>query len=224
MKFNPNISALFGGLNKNSFNPINLNDYALIKSGSYKKLLKAAYANDKKTDTEKDSVVNKKNSVDKTGLSVMKKEADALKTASEALSKDELWSKLDTEAGKADIVSAVKNFAREYNDSLEQASKISSKEISQTVRFMGSMTNVMSKVLDKAGITVGTDGKLSVNEKTLSDNVKTAQSLFQGAGSYGAQIKSYAADISKNAVSNSNLYDASGAATNLLPGSFETWT
>ena len=47
MRFNFDVTSLFGGLNSNNsnnlFGGINLSDYSLIKRGGYKKLMKSYY-------------------------------------------------------------------------------------------------------------------------------------------------------------------------------------
>ena len=51
---NFNISPLFGGNNQNNiFSSFNYSDYSLIKSGSYKKMMKAYYNDQKPSNTEK---------------------------------------------------------------------------------------------------------------------------------------------------------------------------
>ena len=171
MRFNYDITSLFSGLNTNNNSPFgsfNLSDYSLIKKGSYKKLMKSYY--DEQSSVSKymannTSTINKGLSIDKTGLAQMKKESDGLKSAVDAFNKDDLWKQTDGNFDMDKIAGAVKNFANEYNDVIGQASKVSSKEVSQSIGYMSSMTNTMSKALAKVGVTVGIDGKLSVDEK-----------------------------------------------------------
>lgn len=231
--FNFNILSLFDGFgSNNSLGSINFSDYASIKNGSYGKLMKSYYTEQKKTarteKTEKDttSKINKKKeaAVDKTGLTQMKKEADGLKTAAEALNKEELWKQTDGKYDMDKIVSAVKTFANEYNDTLNQASKVNSKDIAQDVRYMNSMTNTMSKALSKIGVTVGTDGKLSVNEDELKKaNVTSIKSLFAGSVSYGSQISDRASEIARDTVMNSSVYGSNGALSSSLSNMFNKW-
>ena len=109
----------------------------------------------------------------------MKKESDGLKSAVEAFNKDDLWKQTNGEYDMEKITGAVKSFVNEYNDVINQSSKVNSKEISQTMRYMSSMTNTMSKALSKIGVEVGVDGKLSINEDTLKKaNVTSIKSMF----------------------------------------------
>ena len=227
-RFNFDISSLFGGFNSNStFGSFNFSDYASIKNGSYRKLMKSYYAEQKAPAKEKTPSVNNKSkeqTADKTGLTQMKKEADGLKSAADALNNDDLWKQTDGKYDIDKITSAVKTFVNEYNDTLTQASKVNSKEIAQDVRYMNSMTNTMSKALSKIGVTVGTDGKLSVNEDELKKaNVTSIKSLFTGAVSYGSQTADRASEISRDAVMNSSIYGINGTSSSSMSNMFNKW-
>ena len=227
--FNLNISSLFNNLGSgNTFGSINFGDYASIKNGSYGKLVKSYYAEQKKSpEGDKTSAakpVKKEESVDKTGLNQMKKEADGLKLAAEDLNKDDLWKQTDGEYDMDKIVAAVKSFANEYNDTVSQASKVNSKDVAQDVNYMKSMTNTMSKALSKIGVIVGADGKINVNEDELKKaNVSNIKSLFSGSVSYGSQIASRAREISRDTVMNSSIYGSDGALSNSLNNMFNKW-
>lgn len=230
--FNFNISSLFSGFNSNStFGSFNFGDYASIKNGSYGKLLKSYYTEQKKdtasakkttsTTTEK---TKQEKTVDSTGLTQMKKEADGLKTAAEALNKEDLWKQNNGEYDMDKITSAVKSFAKEYNDVIGQASKINTKDISQSIHYMSSMTNTMSKVLSKVGVTVGTDGKLSVDEDAMKKaNVSSLKSLFSGTASYGSQMADRAGEISRETIMNSSVYSNKGTLSSSLNNMFNKW-
>lgn len=227
--FNFNISSLFSNLGSgNALGSFNFSDYASIKNGSYGKLVKSYYAEQKKTPgndkTTTTKPTKKEETVDKTGLTQMKKEADGLKSAAEALNKEDLWKQTDGKYDMDKIVGAVKTFANEYNDTLTQASKVNSKDVAQDVRYMSSMTNTMSKALSKIGVTVGTDGKLSVNEDEMKKaNVSSIKSLFSGAVSYGSQIADRASEISRDTVMNSSIYGSNGTLSSSLSNMFNKW-
>lgn len=226
-RFNFNISSLFSGLNSNSpFSSFNLSDYASIKNGSYGKLIKSYYAEQKKTSSsDKTTTDNKKDqTVDKIGLSQMKKEADSLKNAAEALGKSDLWKQTDGKYDMDKITSAVKSFVSEYNEAITQAGKVNSKDIATDVKYMSSMTTTMSKALSKIGVTVGTDGKLSLNEDELKKaNVSSIKSLFTGTVSYGSQIADKASAISKDAVMNSSIYGSNGMLSSSMSSIYNKW-
>lgn len=227
---NSNISSLFNSLNSNSsMGSINLGDYASIKSGSYKKLLKAYYGEQKTsaTDKAKETAKSKKKndaSIDSTGLSSLKKDAENLKSAAQALGKDELWKQTEGKYDMDKIASAVKSFASGYNDVIDQSSKVNSKDVSQDTKYMSNLTSTMSKSLSKIGISVGADGKLSVNEDTLKKaNVSSIKTLFTGTVSYGSQIEDKASSIAKDTIMNSSIYGSDGAASSTLSSIFNGW-
>lgn len=233
--YNYDISSLFSNLNSgNSFGTFNFGEYASIKNGSYGKLLKSYYAEQtSSTKTDKTDKTNKtdKNSSSKTqkgtdvdNNSKLKKESDSLKSAAEALNKDDLWKMTDGKYDMDKIVSAVKTFANEYNDTLAQADKVNSKDVSQDVKYMSGMTSTMSKALSKIGVSVGTDGKLTVNEDDLKKaSVKNIKSLFSGATSYGSQIADMAGGISRDALMNSSIYGSNGALSSSVSSMFNKW-
>lgn len=226
---NSNISSLLNSFNSNSsMGSINLGDYASIKSGSYKKLLKAYYAEQKPsaTDTAKASKTKKKNdaSIDNTGLSTLKKDAENLKSSSEALAKDDLWKQTDGKYDMDKIANAVKSFAKNYNEVIDQSSKVNSKDVSTDTKYMSSLTSTMSKSLSKIGVTVGVDGKLSVNEDTLKKaNASSVKTLFTGTVSYGSQIADKASSIAKDTIMNSSIYGSNGTASSALSSMFNDW-
>jgi len=216
--------------NNNPFGSINLSDYALIKKGGYKKLMKSYYDEQSGKTTDKNTELNfdktdpnkKGYAIDKTGLTQMKKEAEGLKTAVEAFNKDDLWKKINGEYDMDKIAGAVKDFVSEYNDVVSRSSKVDSKEISQSMGYMSSLTGTMSKALSKIGVTVGFDGKLAVNEDALNKASATSvRSLFAGAASYGAQVEGKASEIARATIMNSSLYLNNATLSSTLNGMYD---
>lgn len=232
-RYNFDISSFFNNsTSANAFGSFNFGDYTSIKNGSYKKLLKSYYAEQKKpvssdknvADKSTSEAVKKQQKADATGLSQMKKSADSLKEATDALADEELWKQTDGNYDMDKITNAVKSFATKYNDTLAQASKVNSKDVAQDVKYMNSMTATMSKSLAKIGITVGTDGKLSVNEDELKKaNVSSVKSMFKNVASYGSEISGKASAISRDAVMGSSIYGSNGALSSSLNGMFNKW-
>ncbi len=223
------ITSMLGNSNTNSNNSLgsfNFSDYAAIKNGSYGKLVKSYYGGTDKANYEakaasaksSDSAKTKASTeVDKTGLTQIKKDADELRASAEALNSDDLWKAADGKTDTAKISSAVKNFADKYNKVIDQSSKISSREVSQDVKFMTGMTDTFSKVLGKIGISVGEDGKLSVDDEKLKNADKaTVKSLFDGSGTYGSQIADKAGSIYRDADMSSAIYGSNATTTSAL--------
>lgn len=224
-----NISSLFSSFGTNSSSMFNFSDYAQIKNGSYRKLMKSYYSQQKEIDSPKKntsgSVTAKKEQyVDKTGLSNVKKEADGMKAAAETLGKVDLWEKTDGKYDTEKITNAVKKFASEYNDVVSQGDKVNSTAVSQSMRYMKSMTNTMSKALAKVGVNVGTDGKLTVDEEKIKNaDMGSVKSLFSGGGSYGAQMVDKASEIARATVMGSSMYASNGVLSSSLSSMFNKW-
>jgi hypothetical protein len=231
---NSNISSLFnslgGGSSANSgpIGSLDLANYAAIKNGSYGKLVKAYYSDGARNSESTAKAASgpasakkaaAKEEVDRTGLTALKKEANELRSSAQDLSKDDLWKTKDGKTDMTKVASAVKDFANSYNKVIDQASKVSSKEVSQDMKFMKGMTDTFSKVLGKIGITVGDDGKMSVDEEALKKaDVATAKSLFNGNATYGSQIADKANSISKDADMSTSLYGNDASVSSALSG------
>lgn len=220
-----NASALFSSMNSLS-SGINFGDYNAIRNGSYRKLLKAYYADEKTTTSKSTTTTNKKDAytTDNTGLSVMKKDADELKDSAKALSDSSLWKQTNGSYDMDKITKAVKDFASDYNDVISQSAKVSNKDVTQYKNWMSSMTSTMSKALSEVGVSVGVDGKLTVDEDTLKNaDIKNLKSLFSGNTSYASQIEQKASNISSAALRNSSLYSSSGMLSGTLASTFSGW-
>jgi flagellar capping protein FliD len=83
---------------------------------------------------------------------------------------------------------------------------------------MQGSTNANKNLLQKVGITVGADGKLSLDEDTFKKaDMGTAKSLFNGTGSYGWQVSAQASWIdfaATNEANKANTYNAKGGYGN----------
>lgn len=226
-RFNFDISALFGSNSMNSL----YGDFASRKSGSYAKLIKSYYSDQKKLENEAKktkkelSSLNAKKNLEKIqpGLSMMKKEADGLKVAADALEKADLWEQKDGEYDIDKITKAIKSFASEYNDVIDQSAN-NSAATSQATKYMKGITNAMSKALAKVGVNVDVLGKISVDEEKLkSADVKAVKSIFNGKTSYASQISEKAREISRDTILNSGMYMNNGYFSNTTSSMFNKW-
>ena len=166
---------------------INLADYASIKNGSYKKLMKAYY---KQEEEEKAAAAGGDS---KTKLTSIKATADELKSSAEALQKEDLWqkktfTKTDEETGEETtyedydweaITNAVKKFTDAYNSMVEGAGNSDTKNVLMNTSWMTKMTASNAKLLAKAGIEIGKDNKLSVDEEALKKKISTTKFVFK---------------------------------------------
>lgn len=197
-----------------------LGDYASIKNGSYAKLMKAYFRKDG-NDTVK-SVVNDYKKVDKVeskeakALTKVQSTTDSLKESADALlekgSKSVFQMKDITttdENGVEDtrkgydvnaIYKAVNSFVNDYNAVIDATDNVSDKTISNRVNYMTGATYSNRNMLGQLGVTIGKDGKLSLDKDTfMKADMGKAKNLFQGSGSYGYQVSSQASMINYSA-------------------------
>ncbi len=232
---------------------INLADYASIKNGSYKKLMKAYY---KQEEEEKAAAAGGDS---KTKLTSIKATADELKSSAEALQKEDLWKKktftktdeekirnadfnelsaqsrtgspLPLVGGREEtgeettyedydweaITNAVKKFTDAYNSMVEGAGNSDTKNVLMNTSWMTKMTASNAKLLAKAGIEIGKDNKLSVDEEAVKKNLSTTKFIFKGYNSFADKVATKAGGISDSAAraaaDMASAYDKHGAYT-----------
>lgn len=204
-------SNMFGsGSSSTSSFYSNLGEYSSIRNGAYRKLVKSYYKKMNSTDsdtTDKSTTgsTGKNTKVNSTGtvaLSTVKSEASDLVTSAKKLTatgKDSLFAseeKYDADA----TYKTVSNFITQYNDTVDALSKVSSTAVKSAGNHMQNMTNIMSKGLSKVGITVGTDGKLTVDEqKFKAADMSKVKALFDGSSSYAGVVSSAAGRVASQA-------------------------
>ncbi len=226
-KYNSNTdySYLFNNMRPASTGgTFSLGDYAAIKNGSYKKLLKAYYA---KQDAEKSAVSG--DSMKKSAL--MKSGADALKKSANALNNDALWekkqiTKTDEKIGEETtvedydwnaITKAVKSFVEDYNNVVELAGNSDSKDVLRNAVWMTGLADTNSNLLSKIGITVGKGNQMELDEDTLKKaDISTLKTLFSGHNSLADKMATKANSIANAAARTSGTYKSNGTYSNAL--------
>lgn len=207
---NTDYSYLFNNMQPTSTGgTFSLGDYAAIKNGSYKKLLKAYYA---KRDAEKSTISSDamKNS------SLVKSSADALKKSANALNNEALWEKKEDYDWDA-ITKAVKSFVDDYNSLVKLAGNSDSKDVLRNAVWMTGMTESNDNLLSKAGITVGKGNQMELNEDILKKaDISTLKTLFTGHNSLADKIATKANSISNAAARTSGTYRNNGTYSNTL--------
>ena len=240
------------GLKNNSFNNLSslYKDYYSIQKGTYKKLLKAYYANQKDTTesgkkkSETLSNVLNSNTTSDTTLTSVKSKADELVTSSKALSetgskslfrqkeittKDETTGETTTALAydKDSIVKAVKDFASDYNALLDSTGKTTNSTVLQRTVSVVNNTKFYQNSLADVGVTVGKDNKLTVDEEKLKNaDVSSVKNLFQGVSSFASTTSSKASMISsaaKKAATMPGTYGTTGNYNTYNYNSFSTY-
>lgn len=214
-----------------------LSEYANIKNGTYKKVLKAYYAKQSgSTDQASAGKMSKtsKASQDKTATAMDKVQAagkelvssaDALVTMGtgnlfkqkEIITTNEDGTQT-TEFGydRDAIYKAVKKFTDSYNALLDASSAKDnqSMNILRQTKNLISQTGKYAKTLGNVGITIGTDNKLSIDEKAFkAADISTVKALFNGNASFASSVSGKASAIAISANSEANkesLYNNTG--------------
>ena len=221
-----NYSVLFGNSDKQSSSVdyssimnLDLAEVASVRKGSYGKLLKSYYAQEK---------ADAKASVGDTDakLTNIKSDADKLGMAADALGNSSLYKTktvTDDNGKKSEVLEdpdkaagAVKSFVKAYNAAIDSAGDSETKSVLRNGGWMANMTKQNARLLSEVGITIGSDDKLSFNEDTFKKaNTTTIKEVFAGADSYAAQVSAKADSISR-ATQNA------GAATYNSKGNWST--
>lgn len=241
VKMKNDCSFLFSGLGTKSGSGLgNLNflsDYASIKNGSYGRLLKAYY-NKMGSDTSTSSTSKDKSSKLSTSLSqdsaktlaAIDSSADKLKESADALTSQddksvfkgkEVKNEDGTTTTKYDmdaIYKAVSDFATNYNKVIDDVNKSGSANVRKAASYMTNITKMYTKSLEKIGVTVGADNKLTVDEKTLkAADVDRIKAVFNDSPSFAASISTQASFVDSAAgreASRANTYSQTGNYSN----------
>lgn len=218
----PNWSVLFGTSDKQSsstdyssiFN-LDLGDMASVRNGSYGKLLKNYYAQDK--------AARKISVGDSAGkLTNIKKDADELVKKADYLSNSSLYKTKtvvnDKGVSKEEFADpdklsgAVKDFVKAYNSAIDSAGGSETKNVLRTGGWMAGMTKKNERLLSEVGIKVGDDDKLSFDEtKFRNANTTTVKDLLSGFDSFAFAVGTKASSISRATQNAGALYTASGS-------------
>lgn len=207
---------------------VNLGEYAMLKNGAYKKLLKSYYGMGEETTKSSSSSRSDSDdsSTDKTSKST--KTYSYRTNTTERASRDELLSakqkaenvkasrkKLDDaslyestgqdDMGRATydtdkISKAVKSFVSDYNSLVSSTKKMDSNSVSKKAIELTSVTSQNASQLKEIGITVNSDLSLTVDEEKLKKaDVSQIESLFSGSDSFGKRVEDVADQMSKQA-------------------------
>ena len=212
-----NVSTLFSSLgSSNNSNSSLFGDYAAIRNGCYKKLLKAYY-NENKTTVEKP----KKDKTDKTeSTKTTKLENEKLTTAGTSITKVKtdaasLSSADYTDANRSKIEKNISSFVKDYNDMLKSTSNVTS-SLTQRRSWMTGITSASVSTLESVGITINDDNTLSLDSEKLSNaSLSDLKKAFSGKDSYAGQVNSTAGYMAQTVSTKGNstassLYTNSG--------------
>ena len=247
------ISTLFSNSyqsNSNNNSMMNLysafSEYSTIRSGAYRKLVKAYY---NEADTSSTNSTSSSNKVNQTSEET--KQYTQIRSASDTLSKSasvllnkgtkSLFSevekkKVDETTGKETTVKeydmkaikdAVNSFIKEYNNTIEVASETDNHSVLRSTLNLTKQTAAYAKTLDKIGITIKDDNTLSIDEaKFEASEMSYIKSVFNGNQSFASKTLYQSTQIAQNAVkaaSSQSLYSKSGTYSTTNYYSANNW-
>ena len=242
-----NSGFLFNGGASSSSNGIYslLSEYNNIRSGAYYKVVKAYYAKqsgtDTKTDTKNSTGTTSKKTEAEQAYSGVQSSAKALISSADKLiatgknslfelkdieTKDENGQEITKKGYDTDaIYNAVKGFVDNYNTLMSAASSSGSSTIQNQATSMANNTKAYEKLLNKVGITIGANHKLSIDQATFkAADMTTVKTLFNGNASFAYSASSKASLITFSANSEANkksMYTNNGTYNNAYSsGSF----
>ena len=185
-----------------------------------------AYFDLQKTQTEQSSsadsylqqLVNSKTTVNKTEDKLGELSENLTSSASKlktGFAPDEKTGELDLEA----VYKSVSDFVGSYNSFMSAISKSGDSTVQSKYQFMTNMTTAYSRQLTKAGISINTDGTLSLNKDTfnkasateLTDVFTDSKSFASFMSKQAEQLNAYSQSDSYNKAS--TTYSVTGSLT-----------
>ena len=221
-----NYSFLFDSTSRSNgfFGSFNFGDYEAIRNGSYQKLAKKQFADTKVSDT----TTSNKNKYTKTDIAAktsneIKASVESLKKSVDALNNKDLWTQTNGAYDTDKITKAIKYFASSYNGVVDRVDESKSTAVASSARWMNSLTNTMNTSLEKVGVKLGDDNKLTVDEETLAKaDMKAVKAMFSGAYSYANQAAEKASSVASASQLDTSMYTNTGSYANMMSSWFNT--
>lgn len=143
---------------------------------------------------------------------------------SESVSKLETAFAENEETGEIDYdaaYSAAESFVKSYNDFVSGIGSSGDSTVSNKDSFVANMTNAYTTRLDKVGISVGSDGTLSIDKDTFnSASASQLDKIFGKEDSFasfmGEQAKQLEAYAESDRYNKLNAYNQTGNITNIV--------
>lgn len=196
---NSSISSLFGNYSNRSSSGtgINFSDYAMIRSGAYKKLMKSYYSDSSNSNSAVKNIVS--SSIDKDSdvknTQILRNTASDLYKASQSLNKSSIYEPTgrdkdgNIEYDMEGLYDKASEFVTSYNSMVKSFDDIKSNSILSKGVYMVNGTSKNANSLSDIGIKVNSDNTLSIDkEKFTAANVSDIKSVFKGSGSFGSSV------------------------------------
>ncbi len=219
------MSTLFGssGLFGNTGGTTSiLAEWASIKSGNYKRLMRAYYSQDSNT-TSKTKSSSTKTKQEERAVTEAESSAQGLKKATDdllATGNKSVFKKVDTKDadGKVTqeydtnkIYNAVNKFVQNYNEVIKNTADTINSGVSSNRRSMISATDAKEKFLNDIGITINADNTLSIDKEAFQKaDMSKVETMFSGNTSYGYQVSMRSSLIDYHAGREADTYNRYG--------------
>lgn len=223
-------SGLFGA-GSSMGTSFSLGDWNMIRNGSYKRLLTSYYKTEKensdtsstKTNGRKEvSAESKQNTIVSGDAGALTSKADSL-TAAVKKYASKIGGASDEEKTSLqdELYKAASDYVKAYNTLIDSASESNNTSVLRNAVSITGATKASSKMLSKMGITVGSDNKLSIDEKKFKEaDVSDLKTMFTGYGSYTSRISRSAGII--NSAATAAVNNERGTSTYTKTGSYSS--
>ena len=218
------MSGVYGAYGSNSIYG-NLSNYSSISRSAYSKLAKASSSVASKSNGNglyADAIAKingtKLNSRSEAVISAGK-EAQGLYESANKLTNTGRGNMFTNAASydKNAAYDAVNSFVEDYNSTVDSIKNTYNTTIRNTGDGMKRMAGIMKNSLSNVGITVGDDGKLSLNEETFKNaDFSRVKSLFNGGSSFAGIVSTSASRIASQSTVNAQAYNTGLYASSLL--------
>jgi hypothetical protein len=192
-----------------------LGEYNTIKSGAYGKLMKAYFSEGGSERISKVADTTKNKTIIKNAASEEEKKFNKVSSTADSLQRSVgQIAKLGEDATEEEVYSAVSSYVKDYNNLLDASTNAESTSVDKRINTILNQSINNSKKLNEMGITVGKDGKLSLDKETLSKADKdSVVSAFADRGGYGYSVSVSAAMAASNAnyeATRTSMYNGQG--------------
>ena len=198
-----NLGSFFGGSSSNMFS-----DYAAIRNGSYKRLLRQYYSEASGSSSKSVSgstttsnildriLEERRHPVESKTVSeansALTSGVNSLKNSLQKLQKEDTYKAEENKTIEDKTVSALKDFVSSYNSTVEASKKSTNTGITHHVAEMMKATKENAEALSNAGIGIKSDGTLYLNEgkAKTADWTETKELFSNERGNYGYTVNS----------------------------------
>ncbi len=194
---------IFSTLGSNAFS-----DLAMIKKGSYRRLLSAYY--EKYGNTGSSSATDAVTS-EISNLKTVSGDSTKLKDSVSQLRKIDFSNEEENDASLA----AAKGFAESYNSLIDSSVNVNRQSVLKDTLSLVNYMKKNSGMLNELGMKLGSDNKITFDEEKWKNAYSTSKSsMFKGVGSFGYQASYKIGKINSSAAAGTGKATPASTYTN----------